>query len=36
MKRRQIRNSSAIQWLAALVPALAALPAAYFVARSIG
>jgi len=32
--RRQIRNSSAIQWLAALVPALAALPAAYFVARS--
>jgi len=33
-KRKQIRNHSAIQYLAALVPALAALPAAYFVGRS--
>jgi len=33
-RKRNVRENSAIQWLAALMPALAALPSAYFVARS--
>lgn len=33
-RQKQAREHTAIQWLAALVPALAALPAAYMVGRS--
>ena len=31
---KQVREGSALQWIAVLVPALAALPASYFVGRS--
>jgi hypothetical protein len=34
VKRGKARENTAIQWVAALIPALSALPSAYFVARS--